>query len=300
MALSGSFSNHIVPAIREVVGTGLGRLEAYYSRLYRVMTTERRYEDILHATGLPAAIDRDENEPIPFFDPIEGSTKRMTVAGRSIGFQVSRELWMDDLRKGNGSALREAAEMIRDSLAERIELDGVAPFNLGFSGGNFGTIDGATDFFSASHPRLDGGGNQSNLKTSHAFTISTMREILQEFMTYKNDAGIRIPLRGDLLVIPPNLHYSALETLVSPDKPSTANRAVNVTQNVVQPITYPYLTSTTTWFLRANRHYLYWLWRERPFTENFDDKNTRTAKFAAHMRYDRRPIWFLGWYGCQA
>lgn len=300
MALSSSFANHLAPGLMDIVGLRFKNYPAWYSQLLNVMTSERQYEDFLNATGLPIAVARAEGEPVPFYDPLEGLTKRFTHGNFSIGFQVSREAWNDDMYKSK-SALRKAANGLVRSCTEKVEIDAAfANFNDGFSG-NTKSIDNVT-LYSASHTRLDGSGiTQSNLQASAAITLTTLRQAQLLFYGWTDDRGIKIICNPTTLVTSnyDATAYTAAALLQSPMSPDTTNLVKNVTQGFLTQVKYPYLTDANSYFILGDEHQLNFIWRERPTLDSWDDKNTRTAKFASYMRYSTGPVHWVGAVGCQ-
>lgn len=306
MALSGSFANHMLPYIRDVVGLGFKSVEAYYSKFFNVQTTDKQYEDFLHAAPMPLAVSRNEGGPTPFFDPLEGATKRFTPAQWSIGFQVSKEAWDDDQRKTKG-AIRHASNNLMRSMVERVEVEAAKCFNNGFLAASAGGYAPITDnqttgkLFDTAHVRLDGGTAQSNTASvSTALTPTSFRTGLIQFERWLNDRGLKVRSTPVRLIYPPELQYDAMEILDSPMRPDAAENIKNVTMGEVAKQKYLYLTTgSTAWFLQAADHPLIFLWRERPSMDAYDDKNTRTSKFASFMRFTFGPLHWIGIYGNQ-
>src|SRR6185436_13984940 len=125
---TAGFANHMAPGIRQIIGTNLGARKSYYSQLYNVETTVRNYEDYLAGTGLPIAVEKPQGVNIQSFDPIEGVTKRLSPKVYAIGMEVTEEAWDDDLYANKGSAIRDGANGLADSLAERVEIEAHRPW----------------------------------------------------------------------------------------------------------------------------------------------------------------------------
>lgn len=295
MALSASFANEMAPGFLDIVGTTLRNWPAFYSRFFNVQTSEHQYEDYLHATGIPKAVPRDEGEPTPFFDPLEGGTKRFTHDEWAIGVQISHEAWADDRYKAK-SALRKAARSLARAMAERVEVQAADVFDNGDT--SYPTIDGPTNnalFGYNTHPRLDGGGYQSNApQTALALSVSSYRAARLAFRKWTDDVGNKVMFRPVRLIVPDDLEYTAMEIIQSPNRPDTSDRVINVTANSIEIATWSYLTNQQAWGLQADDHPLVFFWRERPTMDAYDDRNTRMSKFASFMRFSYGPVWFLG------
>src|SRR5262245_38547897 len=96
---TGQVPNHLLPGIREIIGTDLEGREMYYSHLYNVGTSDRNFEDFLAATGLPTAVEKPQGADIQSFNVLEGLTKRLSPVVWAIGAEVTMEAWDDDLYK---------------------------------------------------------------------------------------------------------------------------------------------------------------------------------------------------------
>jgi hypothetical protein len=300
----------MAPGIRQIVGTNLGARESYYSRYYNVETTVRNYEDFLAGTGVPIAVEKPQGVNIQSFDPVEGTTKRMTPKVYAIGMEVTEEAWEDDLYANKGSAIRDGANGLADSLAERVELEAHRPWNEGFTAtatSNWLVLPDNTAFFGAAnttHASITGaqGAAQANRPATDVdLTVTSFRAALIQFRKYTNDQGIRIPgiSQPARMFVAPDGLYDAMEILKSPERPDTANRVTNVTANAVELIADPYLSDVDAWFLQAPKHYCYFLWRKRPVIDSFDDRRARVAIHTILGRFSNTPIHWLGNYGSQ-
>jgi len=304
-SLTTGFAQHMAPGIRQIVGTNLEGRKSYYSMLNNVETTVRNYEDYLAGVGLPVAVEKPQGQNIQAFDPIEGLTKRLTPKVYAIAMEVSEEAWDDDLYANKGSAIRDGANGLADSLAERVEIEAHRPWTVeGFntSGSFWPVLPDNSAFFSASHSPLFGGVGpiQGNRPSTDAdLSITSLRAGLIQFRKYKNDQGLRIPAisQPTTLIVSPDDEYNAMEIIKSPERPDTANRAINVTPSL-SILVDPYLSDDTdAWFLQAKKHYAYFLWRKRPVLDSFDDRRARVAIHTILGRFSNAPVHWLGNYG---
>jgi hypothetical protein len=310
MAVSTSFAQHLAPGIREIVGTNLAGRVSYYSQLLDVETTTRNYEDYLAAAGLPIASDKPELSPIQSYDPLEGGTKRVTPSVTAIGFEVSEEAWEDDLYQGRGSALRDAANSLADSLAEVVEVQAHRIFNseaflttavpdfLRVLPDNLSTIS----LFNTGHNPVTGGevSAQSNRPSTDVdLTLTSYRAGLIQFRKWRTDRNLRIPMytRPRALVVSPDLEYDAMEIVRNAMRPDTINQVNNVSQNATSIIVSDYIDDADQWILLGQKHYLKFLWRWRPRMDSFDDRRARAAIQVAYQRFTRAAIHWLGTYG---
>lgn len=300
---TGSFANHLAPGIREIVGTSLEGREAFYSQYHNVETTKRNYEDYLAGTGLPIAGEKPQGTNIQSFDALEGTTKRLTPKVYAIGMEVTEEAWEDDLYSSSGSAIRAGASGIADSLAERAEIEGHRPFTAEGFTTTFSVLPDSTAFIATAHAPITGGAGptQANRPSTDVdLTVTSFRAALTAAKKLKNDQGLRIPgfTQYTTLFVPPDLEFDAKEILNSSMRPDTMNNVENVSKGAVSLVVDPYLSDDSdAWYLKAKKHYSYFLWRKRPVMDSFDDRRARVAIHVGLMRFSCAPIHWLGWYG---
>ncbi len=310
MAVTGQFSEHLAPGLREIVGTRLGGRETIYSQITNVETSTRNFEDYLAAAGLPIATLKEEGDDIVAYDPLEGGKLRISHEVYGIGFEVSEEAHDDDLYSGSGSALTEAGNGLADSLAEVVEIQANRFFNTeGFATSsvpsfmrtlpdNVNTIS----VFNTAHNPVSGGesGAQANRPSTDVdLSVTSLRAAFITFKRYKNDRNLRVPAISfpNRLVVPPDLEFDANEIVGNPTRTDSANDIVNVTKGKVKVIVNTYMDDTDAWILLAPKHFLTFLWRKRPQMDSFDDRRSRTAVFLGWERFGKAAVHWIGTYG---
>jgi len=105
-----------------------------------------------------------------------------------------------------------------------------------------------------------------NLQT--AYTLMTVTNAYDE-----KDQKIKII--PNILLIPPNLHFTAKAILESEKVTGTANNDINVVQNLVSPVEWSYLTDTDAWFLGVAKKGIVWYDRLDPVIEFYQDEKTK-------------------------
>lgn len=118
------------------------------------------------------------------------------------------------------------------------------------AGFNTNTYDGVA-FFSNYHTLPDGTG-QSNLGTSQ-LSFTALSAAMTAMMKIKDDSGNIAGIKPDVLVVPPDLQWTAMELLEStyyPEEGTTTEKgASNVLKGKLDLIVSPYLTDTNNWYL---------------------------------------------------
>jgi len=297
MAFTGSFSKHLTPAFRDIVGLTFRNWQAFYSQYLNVESTSGPFEKYFAATGIPIAVEKPEGAPITFYDPMEGSEMIVRPDSYAVGVAVSRELFDDDLYKSKG-AIHKAATALTKAFAELVEIKAAGILNGGFTDAAYNTVDGVV-LFSTAHTRLDGGANQANRPAVEAaLSLTSLRAGLLAFDKWVDDRGYKIRGNPRKLIIPLDLKYRAEELLKSQGKPGGNDNDPNVTRGAVDILVVPYLTSTTAWILQGSDHYLKFFWRTRPMLDSYDDKNTKVAKYTIWGRFGGPiPVHWFDMYG---
>ena len=108
-------------------------------------------------------------------------------------------------------------------------------------------------FFDTDHSEGESG-TQSNKGTS-PLDASALQAAITAIMKFKDDRGKFIGALPDLLVVPPDLQWTAMELLEStywPEEGSTTQRmASNVLKGKLDLLVSPHLTDTNNWFVLA-------------------------------------------------
>lgn len=91
-------------------------------------------------------------------------------------------------------------------------------------------------------------GTQSNSGTT-ALSVTSLQAAMTAMRKFKNDRGVAMGIRPNLLVVPPDLAWTAQEIVGSPNRPDTAVNVKNVLSGMLQVHVSPYLTDTNNWYL---------------------------------------------------
>lgn len=113
-------------------------------------------------------------------------------------------------------------------------------------------------FFDTDHSE-GSSGTQSNKGTS-ALAAATLQAGITAMMKFKDDRGETIGVKPNLLVVPPDLQWTAMELLESTYWPETSGSAgtVKMANNVLKGkldlLVSPFLSDTSDWFLLDTSH----------------------------------------------
>lgn len=278
--ISARFTRLFIPGLRGALFEGYGRYAPIYDKIFNVMTSNRQYEEDFTMQGLTNFSTKSEGNVVEYEDFLPGNRQTYTHATYAKGVRVTEEAVEDDLygpMRKIGRALGIAARATVETQAAQI-------FNAGFATTTFTTGDAAA-LFSTAHTREDGGANLSNTSTAAALSVSALETALIDLRTELDGVGKRVELMPRALVIPPNLEFVARQILKSAYLPGSANNDVNPVANLLDVVVWPYLTSTTAWFVLCDTHDLKWFWRRQLHTRTEEDFNTGDMLFKGRLRF---------------
>lgn len=109
-------------------------------------------------------------------------------------------------------------------------------------------------FFDTDHSEGDSG-TQSNKGTS-ALDATSLQAAITAMMKYKDDRGKLLGITPDLLVVPPDLQWTAMELLEStywPGSQANHKMAANVLKGKLDLLVSPYLTDSNDWFVLSTK-----------------------------------------------
>ena len=246
--------------------------------------------------SLGAVPTKPEGERLKMDDPIQGGSQRLTHQSYALGFQVTREMYDDDLY----GKIKRVASDFSASIKQTVESAAANVLNNGFNAGAGATttIDGVT-LWNTAHPLLGGGTYSNRASTDISLSVSGLQEVILLFERMVNERGLIKRSIPTQLLIPPDLQYVAGEILNSAYKPSVGTNEVNVLQGRLEPIMNHYLVSKTAWYVLGPKssHHLQFFWREQPTFDNQDDFFTKGMNFSTFFRFSAG-AWY--WHGAAA
>lgn len=246
------------------------QLEPQYTKIFKIGSFDGHlYRREAKMGGFGGLQEIAEGGKVSYGEALQPVTRRYDFVTRGLAYKITRKLWEND----EYAQVREFERALRRATDDDIEQFAFGILN---QGGNTTVSAGfdALPLFSASHTRLDGGPVQSNT-ASTALSLASLKDAVIAFKKFKDDRGRPYRSMPNRLVIPVDLEYTAEEILGSPDRPDTANRAVNaLRKDRLSWESSLYITSSTFWALLGPNHDLNVLWRNRPMTKSKEDFET--------------------------
>lgn len=284
--------------------------ESAFRSWMNVESSDKAYEDAIHFAGLPPSFLKPENTPIAYYDLIQGGTKRYVNLTYGIGARWSLELEQDDLYgviKTTNKAMARSQEFTKEYTATNV-------LNLGFTST---TTDDGLSLFNNAHPLLGGtaatnvlpgfsnisstAGTYPNAPaTAIDLSFTALQQMVNIFERMPDAQGIPINVKPEILAIPPELQFIAIELLGSAGKPYTGDNEVNsLLGQGLKYMILNYLTSGSAWFALApkDEHRIRMFERMTEDYDMDDDFDTKAIKVSSIERYSVGADNWIGVYG---
>ena len=295
-ANTAAFSAFIAPDVHEMyVETGKER-PSEYALFMNVGDLDYNPVTDRQVAGLGTLADKPEGSMFTLDEPIVGGTKTYTATAGGLAFEVTWEMWRDDLY---GLMMEFARELARSG-RYREETSAFSVLNNAFST-SFTGFTASESLCSTSHARLDGGTAQANRPSVDiGFSFAGLQAGIINFHSMVNERGLpRVMAPSNVVISPDNL-FAAREILGSSGKPYTADNEINslLAEDLSWTVVH-YLTTSSYWFMLAPKgvHNLNFFWRDRPIFDSFDDPWTKNAVFTVYQRHTQGYGSYRGVYG---
>ena len=235
-----------------------------------------------------------EGADVTYDELAQGYNQQYLADTYELAFRTSKEALDDEQEE----IVSDAARALGSSMTYAYNVDHANVFNRGFNSSYTG-MDGL-ELFSTAHTLVGGGTEQNELTTSADLSVSSYRDALNDIADTTDDAGKLIHWRAEALLVPYENQWLASELVDSPDRPDTANRAINAFKddNLVV-VSWPYLTAADDWFLLAepSKHNVRTYWRERPNSLHDFDFDATAMKVKIRARWKRGWSDYRGIFG---
>jgi len=263
-------------------------LPLLYPNVFNVVGSQKAYEDTVKIGGLGSLKAKPEGSGISYDDPAQSARKRIVHVTFALGFRVSMEMMMDDqfgIIDRMSSDLADATRDHQENLAWSVLNNGFAT-----TGGFDGKALMATD-----HPLLKSSSTFSNmLSPAVALSVTGLESLTTRSRKMLNDSGRYTPIQIENLVVPAELEFEAQRILESEYEPFTGDNQINTmtkSRTGTKILCVPYLTSTTSWFLLANKAKHSLIWYNRSKVEYSSGKDSQTKDMLNDVMYRASVTW---------
>ena len=263
-----------------------------YTQFLNVNTGNANYQRVGQVGGFGALVDISEGEAIPYDMIKQGNEKTIKYTNIALAAQVTENMREDDIT----GIIAQIPAMMAKSMLYTCELKGIDLLNSGFVTTTRAGLD-TKALFSAAHTLVDSATAGVNLTTAASLSETSLQALMDTMEGCLNEKGIPIPIQPKVLIIPVALRWVAERLLLSELRPGTTDNDVNVLKGKLRFMVNHYLTSTTAYFLAADKseHDLQLIFRRKLKTASQDDFNTGSwlYKVTARLTAD-----FFDWRGC--
>jgi len=282
---SSSFAKALWPGVNAWYGKAYDEYPVEYTELFDKFTSRKAYEEDVGISSFGLFAVKPEGSPIQYDSERQAFITRYTHIVYALGFIITKEIFDDD--QYDVVAPRRAQELAF-SARQTKEIVGANVYNRATNGSYLGG-DGAT-LLSTSHPNLAGGTWSNTLATAADLSEAALEQAYIDISLFTNDRGLRIAVRPDKLILPPQLEFEAQRILNSTGRVATDNNDINALKSMGKfkggMVVNHYLTDPDAWFIRTDvKNGMKYFERQADSFDMDNDFDTSNAKFKAQGRY---------------
>jgi len=294
--ISQNWGNLLSPRLRKAFFTGFSARPGVMEKIFNVNSSTQSSEEDLAVAGLSAWDQIEDTEAIALDRFEEIGTTEYTHEPYRKTMEIGLSLW-EDKKYG---LMEKWAKQMGMGAQRLVEVTSANVLNNAFTGGQTGP-DGAqlcADSHTLKKPRTGDTATADNKGTA-AFSDTELKNaiIAMSDTAALDDAGQKIMIKPTSLIVPPALQFTAQTVLKSAQQSGTANNDVNsLLGQGIEIIVWPYLTSSTAWFLQDKTiSELNFYWRVKPSYNQESKRGSRNVEsFAGRMRFS---VGFSDWRG---
>lgn len=289
---SGAFAKALWPGIDNWFQEGYEEHQEEFSRIFYRSGSSKKFEQTVGQSGLGLASVKGEGEPVTFDDVQQTYINQYTHLVYVNGLVVTRETYEDN--QYNLDVFKPRSRALAFSMRQTMEYIGSNVLNNGFSGSGvtMGSGSDGKTLFASDHPNGPYGSAASNLLTAADISELSLENMVILVNNMTDSRGLKIAVRPDMLIIPPELEPEAHRILDSNLQNDTGNNAVNVlrSQRMIPGgiLVNHYLTDTDAFFMTTSitrmGNGLRWFDRRALEFDVDNEFDTENAKFKASFR----------------
>jgi hypothetical protein len=233
---------------RQLFDEGEAKFQSRLDQVFNMNTSENAYEQDSSMSGFGEHEETAELQNIPFEDRVPGWEVTYAHKKYSKGASISQEM-IDD---NKWNLVKKTPKALALSKMRTLERLGADVLNFGFVAGGGGKAafrggDGQA-LFSTAHVNRAGDVVQSN-KITTALAQSSLQTVSSAMKKRLDSKGMLIEFMPSKLIVPTELEYTAKIILESAQIVGSPNNDINPMKNSVSLVVWPYLTSSTAWFV---------------------------------------------------
>lgn len=246
---TGSHPKALWPGVKKFFGKTYDEKPLVCNMVFDEYSSDKSYEEYVEETGFGLAPVKSEGGSISYDTDAQGYVARLNNVVYGLGAKVTKEAISDN--QYESVAKKKAAKLAR-SMRQTKENVFANILNNGFTAATGG--DGK-ELLATDHPTLSG--SQSNELTVAAdLSEASLEDMLTQIRQAKDSRGLRIQLKGQKLIVPPELEFEATRILSSANQSGTANNDINAMKHLgMLPggvVIWDYLSDADAWFIKTD------------------------------------------------
>lgn len=281
LAHTAAFANLIDPEFNKIFFDEYLEKPPEYtmdSKVIEAPPGNRYSEGVL--SGLGPLISMNEGGLISYDTPVEGKAKTVTWAKFGLGFQLTKEMFEDDLH----GHMRTMPRKLAKSANFTVELQNADIYNSGF--GSTQLANDGLSVFNDAHTLLKSANTFDNNAGATSLSETSLNAALEYFEDLEDEQGFPIDMEARMLIVPVQLRGTAKVLLGTAHKPTSADNDISrVFDEGLGWMVNHYLTSTTAWFVVGTNADKRMYWKNRTEFISADDFATGNALFKAVNRF---------------
>lgn len=282
---TGNIAQALWPGVNKWFGSAYDEYPKEYEEIFEMMNSSKNYEKDVNIYGLKLAQQKPEGDAIPYTDYAQGPEQRYVHLVYGLGFILTRE----NIEDNQYSELAEQrSKKLAFSMNQTLENVGANVLNRAFNSSYTG-FDGK-ELCATDHPLMRGGTFANELATPLDLSEAALESMCINIAKFQDDAGLRISVLPQKLIIPVDECFNAERILHSELQNDTANNALNaLKQKGMFPGGYcvnHYLTDTDAFFIKTNcPDGMKGFMRRAPAIDKDTDFDTENVKFKCTARF---------------
>jgi hypothetical protein len=282
---TGSFPRLLLPGIREIYGTELKQLPQVYKEVFKVMTSDRNFEEYLQLAGIGLASEKAQGAMVEFDSAKQDFAQRFFHITYGKGMRITREA-MEDNMAVNLSQLM--SKELAKSLIINKEIVHANILNRAFNS-SYVWGDGK-ELCATDHPVNAGGVNRNELSVAADISEAALEQAIQDIYDEVGPDGLRCQITPKRLLINHYQMFTVERILRSTNRVATADNDTNALRSMnffnTDPIVWRYLTDTDAWFILTDREpCLVSYQRRAPAIDTNNDFHTQDAEYISTERF---------------
>ena len=286
MAISrAQLAKELEPGLNALFGLEYQRYEQEHAEIYDTENSERAFEEEVMLSGFGSAPVKSEGAAVAFDDANEAFTARYNHETIALAFSITEEAIEDNLYDRLSSRYTKA---LARSMANTKQVKAASVLNNAFDA----TITGGdgVSLCNASHPLTNGSTFRNQPSTAADLNETSLENALIDISGFVDERGLRVSVRGTILIIPSNLQFIADRILESTLRPGTADNDINAVRNMgMLPEGYVvnhYLLDTDAFFIKTDAPRGFLHFERMPMSTKMEgDFDTGNMRFKARERY---------------